>query len=415
MTCKGQVKLQAVVSTCIQVLWPSCNVRDLVLWSEVYLGAVETSQPLSPGSGTTAVQQGSVAALNGDHGASHHTGPAPSPAPVGKTRSYDDLLAAADHATQMHRRSSDPSITLDTYVFTLYDLSIVHVAYLWCDPGFSFTCSKFDGLNLAMHGGEVSKEGSPDCLIPLAEPSPMESNSQRVETVSSVPTYHSSSDDIGDPQFVDDSEDDDNEDTTESRSETTICAAVTTASMTSVSQSVDSSTDTLVAGDANGCNVVVKAVDGVMSTDEVNSVVQPILIASRVLGSPSVEFPGGDMCRVCATSRRFLADNVSRADGSASSSTSGKTSRYSTPPLYSRTPSSGYPATPSDERAPRHHPSGVISHRPDDLDGLAPLHNDVQLRLQQIIAEHKVSTASHVCGHSGWKYSPTLRSFKCTL
>jgi hypothetical protein len=95
-------------------------VRDLVLWSEVYLGAVETSQPLSPSVGVAAAQQGSGAALNGDHGAAHRSGPAPSPAPVGKTRSYDDLLAAADHATQMHRRSSDPSIALDTYVCTLF-------------------------------------------------------------------------------------------------------------------------------------------------------------------------------------------------------------------------------------------------------------------------------------------------------
>nr|CAD7431577.1 unnamed protein product [Timema monikensis] len=54
---------------------------------------------------------------------------------------------------------------------------------------------------------------------------------------------------------------------------------------------------------------------------------------------------------VCANSRRCLADK----DGSTSSSTSGKTSRYSTPPLYSQTPSSRYPATPNEERtlAPR--------------------------------------------------------------
>lgn len=267
--------------------------------------------------------------------------------------------------------------------------------------GFCFTYSKFDGLNLSTHDDEESLEGSPDRFIHPAEPSPMESNSRHVEAFSSIPNFHSSSDEgFGDPRLADDSEDDDNEDTTtESRSETTVCAAVmSTDNMTPVPQSVDSSTDTLVAGDANGCNGVVKAMDGVMSTDEMNGVVQPVLGASRVVGSPTVESPGGDMCRVCASSRRFLADNVSRADGSASSSTSGKTSRYSTPPLYSRTPSSGYPTTPSDERAPRHHSSGPTSYRPDDLDGLAPLHSDVQLRLQQIITEHKVSAASRVYG-----------------
>ncbi|XP_069700991.1 phosphatidylinositol-3,5-bisphosphate 3-phosphatase MTMR3 isoform X2 [Periplaneta americana] len=348
------------------VLWPSCNVRDLVLWSEVYLGAVESSHSLSPSVGASVAQQGPGATLNGEHSTAHHNGTSSSPAPVGKTRSYDDLLAAADHATQMHRRSSDPSIALD---------------------------SKFDGLNLAVHDDEESVEGSPDRLIPPAEPSPLENNSRHVpiESFSSVPNYHSSSDEgIGDPKIADDSEDDDNEDTTtESRSETTICAAATTVNTASVPQSVDSSTDTLVAGDANSCNGVMKAADGVVMAEEVNGVVQPILLPGRLVGSPTVEYPGGDVCRVCASSRRFLADNGSRADGSASSSTSGKTSRYSTPPLYSRTPSSGYPATPSDERAPRHHTSSITSQRPDDLDGLAPLHNEVQMRLQHIIAEHR--------------------------
>ena len=96
--------------------------RDLVLWSEVYLGAVETNHSLSP-STSASMQQGSGAAvLNGDCAAAHHSGPVTSSAPVGKTRSYDDLLAAADHASQMHRRSSDPSIALYTYVFDVSDL-----------------------------------------------------------------------------------------------------------------------------------------------------------------------------------------------------------------------------------------------------------------------------------------------------
>lgn len=266
----------------------------------------------------------------------------------------------------------------------------MYCSFLRCDEGFCFTYSKFGALKLATHGDEESAEESPDHFISPVEQSILQSSSHHVENFSSLSNYRSSSaEGIGDPRLADDSEDDDNEDTTtESRSETTVCAVTTTASVASVPQSVDSSTDTLVAGDVNGCNGVVKALDGAMLTDEVNGVVQPILVASRVLGSPTVELPGGDVCRVCATSRRFLAD------GSASSSTSGKTSRYSTPPLYSRTPSSGYPATPNDERAPRHHHSGVTGHRPDDLDGLAPLHSDVQLRLQQIIAEHRVSSAS---------------------
>jgi myotubularin-related protein 3/4 len=107
---------------CVQVLWPACNVRDLVLWSKVYLGVVETNLSQSPSTGASVQQGPGAAVLNGDCAVAHHSGPVSSSAPVGKTRSYDDLLAAAEHATQMHRRSSDPSIVLDTYVFAMSDL-----------------------------------------------------------------------------------------------------------------------------------------------------------------------------------------------------------------------------------------------------------------------------------------------------
>lgn len=284
-----------------------------------------------------------------------------------------------------------------------------------CDVGYCFIHSKFDGLSLAMHDAKESVEASPNHHMHPVEPSPLVRNSQHVETFSSVLSYQGSSDEgIGDLHLGDDSEDDDNEDTTtDSRSEMTVCAAVmSAANMSSVPQSVDSSTDTLVAGDGSACNGTVKALEGIVSAHELNGGVQPVLNASRVVGSPTIEYPGGDACRVCASSRRFLADNVSRADGSASSSTSGKTSRYSTPPLYCRTPSSGYPTTPCDERVPRHHSSGGSSYRPDDLDGLAPLHNDVQLRLQQIITEHKVSTSAHVTGIALYRvYSTILHLF----
>lgn len=73
---------------------------------------------------------------------------------------------------------------------------------------------------------------------------------------------------------------------------------------------------------------------------------------------------------------------------------SGSSSRYSTPPLNSRTPSGGYPATPAtpcEERAAL--PSSLQGGQVllDDVDGLAPPHSDVQIRLQQIVAENQVS------------------------
>lgn len=149
------------------------------------------------------------------------------------------------------------------------------------------------------------------------------------------------SDSTSDPGFIDsprlafDDEEDNEESVTDSKSEVTVL----TNGLTPIS--VDSSTDTLVASDI-----------------------------TRGQEEPA------EVCRMCHTG------------GSASSSTSGKTSRYSTPPLYSRTPSSGYPTTPSDDR------SRYNAHRLDDVDGLAPVQNDIQSRLQQIIAEHKVKNVS---------------------
>ena len=73
-----------------------------------------------------------------------------------------------------------------------------------CDAGFCFTCSKFDGLSLAMHDVKESVETSPNHHIRPLEPSLVRS-SQHVETFSSVPSYQGSSDEgIGDLQLADD-------------------------------------------------------------------------------------------------------------------------------------------------------------------------------------------------------------------
>lgn len=72
---------------------------------------------------------------------------------------------------------------------------------------------------------------------------------------------------------------------------------------------------------------------------------------------------------------------------------SGSSSRYSTPPLNSRTPSSGYPATPatpSEDKAMLRTSIRTARAQLDDVDGLAAPHSDIQIRLRQIIAENTV-------------------------
>lgn len=84
-----------------QVLWPSCNVRDLVLWSEVYLGSMVTSTGENNNKQRVGIID--IEGGEGDEPQSQMT----------KTRSYGDLIHAQDHTAYPHRRLSDPSITLE--------------------------------------------------------------------------------------------------------------------------------------------------------------------------------------------------------------------------------------------------------------------------------------------------------------
>lgn len=79
-----------------RVLWPKTNVRDLRLWSEVYLGSMEAN--FSP-------EEGPGSACPGPPELNGHT------SSMAKTRSYGDLMSAdVCHAMYGGRRSSDPSL-----------------------------------------------------------------------------------------------------------------------------------------------------------------------------------------------------------------------------------------------------------------------------------------------------------------
>ncbi|XP_067014667.2 myotubularin-related protein 3 isoform X2 [Anabrus simplex] len=353
-----------------QVLWPSCNVRDLVLWSEVYLGAGETPSTTA-GVGRAFTGSSNLGAGSDDDAPVV----APTSPQLSKTRSYDDLLAAAEHTGDMQRRSSDPSISLD---------------------------NKFDGISLTNGAGDQQNGTDWPQQGDLVRENGIDSTRY---SATGIDLRRDLSDEgVIDVQPGEDSDDNEEESITESKSEMTICANPMVNGISSVkevasSPSVDSSTDTLVAGEVNGVAGEVNGIGvhsltpgepAVMDNPVSNGKTAVLFNGMANNSNNSETISSGDVCRVCASSRRFLADN---RDGSASSSTSGKTSRYSTPPLYSRTPSSGYPATPSDERLPP--PTRFQSHnRLDDLDGMQPLRSDVQMRLQQIIAEHRAKEES---------------------
>ncbi|XP_031780136.1 myotubularin-related protein 4 isoform X2 [Nasonia vitripennis] len=84
-----------------QVLWPSCNVRDLKLWSAVYLGTVET--PIGISDIKPRVSMIDIETGDNEEPQKQMT----------KTRSYGDLILAQDHTAHLHRRLSDPSISIE--------------------------------------------------------------------------------------------------------------------------------------------------------------------------------------------------------------------------------------------------------------------------------------------------------------
>uniref|UniRef100_A0A1A9W922 Lateral signaling target protein 2 homolog n=1 Tax=Glossina brevipalpis TaxID=37001 RepID=A0A1A9W922_9MUSC len=78
-----------------KVLWPAYNVRDLSLWTEVYLGSLGGNQnSIDFPSYVNDSLQGSISSMS-------------------KTRSYGDLISAGIIQNGISRRSSDPNMTVD--------------------------------------------------------------------------------------------------------------------------------------------------------------------------------------------------------------------------------------------------------------------------------------------------------------
>ncbi|XP_073835098.1 uncharacterized protein isoform X2 [Musca autumnalis] len=78
-----------------KVLWPAHNVRDLSLWTEVYLGSLGGNQnSIDFPNYINDTLMGSISSMS-------------------KTRSYGDLITAGFIQNSMSRRSSDPNMTVD--------------------------------------------------------------------------------------------------------------------------------------------------------------------------------------------------------------------------------------------------------------------------------------------------------------
>ncbi|XP_024939263.1 myotubularin-related protein 3 isoform X3 [Cephus cinctus] len=261
-----------------QVLWPSCNVRDLVLWSEVYLGSTESSL----GNSNDKQRVTMIDIEGGD-----------SEEPQGqmtKTRSYGDLIHVQDHVAYLHRRLSDPSISIE---------------------------KKFDSLNI---DNEVEK---------------IEENTNEIR----IPEVNG-------------------DDTPEKAAEKNRYTTNEVSSDSPANPSVDSSTDTIIPN-------IDLTVDVVNGEKDMLQTIQPQDVVVSPWTETGVAGRGGCTC------------NRVHHEGSDVSDTS--------VPLMSRTPSSICPASPIHQDIILDNPD-----RLDDVDGLPIIHIDVQLRVQQIIVEHKL-------------------------
>ncbi|CAL7942733.1 unnamed protein product [Xylocopa violacea] len=282
-----------------QVLWPSCNVRDLDLWSEVYLGSMES--PL----GIRDDKQ-RVTMIDIEGGESEE----PAGQQMTKTRSYGDLMHTPDHAAYLHRRLSDPSASVE---------------------------KKFDSLTLdAEVAGKTTKHAE-NCAREPIDDTVEQSISENLDKTKYYATTCVES-----------------------------CAALNDSP---VNPSVDSSTDTLIPSNDS----LIVATDKETGTQKNSS---PDIV------SPWVESTAMNASQqpVCSCSRNYNHNHNHNHNHEGSD-----VSDTSAPLIEPRTPSSVYPASPIyQEVVPDN------TDRLDDVDGLPVIHCDVQMRVQQIIVEHKL-------------------------
>ncbi|KAF4522176.1 hypothetical protein B566_EDAN007322 [Ephemera danica] len=267
----------------VQVLWPSCSVRDLRLWSEVYLcgGARQHSSEAPLPALPRGEEQASCPASSSatPSPATPASGCSEAGTGISKTRSCEDLSSVNTAATQCHaRRSSHPSLT-ESHLADL--LSVANE-----------TESVFMNGHCNTESEDVADSPSPPPATSMPPPPPP----------------------LPPPP---------------------------------VTQSVESSTDTLV------------------PTME-QAPVTVAAVAASLPEQPCLSPPPQSSCHVCASSRRFLLESsVLELCGGGSD-------------ICVQTEEEASPLRP----ATSNQSQGQL-----EVDGLASLHSDVQARLHHIYAD----------------------------
>ncbi|XP_063929723.1 myotubularin-related protein 4 isoform X2 [Zophobas morio] len=352
-----------------RVLWPQSNVRDLHLWHEVYLGSWEVNFSTDGGSGSCPGP------------------PESSPSHMTKTRSYGDLINAADVGTgpTQFRRSSDPSINIDKKLVIPQESSSAPAqdmvnGHAAADQQQLPQLSSNGGDFLSNDPDEV--ECNRDCIYkdvrvngrPTFDVVPVDGSATTDGGVLTDNVINGDKTDVDEceedvravlknaclneeltPSYNHSSEvDSDNELTekSESRSENTVCDV-------GAAERLETSTDTLVSDSHNISS----------SPLEVNGF--------EKLQSPEEGVDSTDGYKLSAQNLKFVND---------ASSSKAEMSKYSISPMYSRASSSSGWETGLQQSRPWHHQT-----HPYNLgdDGLIPVTSVAQERLWQIIQEHK--------------------------
>lgn len=379
-----------------QVLRPSCHVRDLLFWSKVYMPSSVPTEEITP-----LVPLNSAAMDTSFKTDREHSGN------LCKTRSCDDLLSMGELTQSRQRRSSDPSVHEGKRPFC------PNLENRNCDADpdvklYDNNDDDEDETEVALSGNSVKYNCSKEPELPPDKP----------ELVG-VHKSAASSDENGEQK---------------KRADSVSANCVSESHQNGDNTSFESSTDTLVGELAaqNGeamllepqCNGDVCAspkldhhdhrtignVDAPLHRDLLKNQQQSTIststsdlsdshVGAREVTPVTTKHLGLGVqvhswtrilqcasCPVCVNGKKLPESN--HFDGFKSSS-SGHNSVTSTP-LHSRTPSSGFPATPNDERlsectVPRS--SNSLAHKLD-VDGLTVIKDDVQHRLCEITSSH---------------------------
>lgn len=380
------------------VLWPQCNVRDLQLWAEVYLGSLEIQNMVDTGSSTC---------------------PGPPSYQMTKTRSYGDLVCATETCRTTNRRKSDPSITVDIMKVTDLPQDDFIPPTQGNEHSSDFLPNELDNCNNDCIYKDSNQSLSDDS-VDLLDGSKMEDVDSNV--IAQISDKRSADDDdkpidnyFGNSEsaFKVNSNVISNQKTDKVNENLNLCdvngfesiclrplcdipkihlkgdinhngdlKSEEVDSDTECTEPSDSKSETTLVHDAVAATHSVETSTDTLTSESVSNL-SPKQNGFERLSSPDVFNGNVDFCKVCAQNIKFIHGKHSHH----SNSTSGKNSRYSTPPLYSRTPSGNNWETTLNSIG---HPKTTPVYRSTlGDDGLIPLRSDMQDRLWQIIEEQK--------------------------